>query len=282
MYRSVLMAPGDKPDIIEKAMKADADAVLIDLEDAVAISEKERAREVLGGVKDRPVPVLDRSNPVSGDFFFEDVAAIGHGGFDGMFIPKVESAVEVSAADWCLTRIERRAGSEQGATLIIPLMETAAGITAMREIMRASTRTVMASYGAGDLTSEMDWEWTEDEFVLQAVRSQVLLESKAAGLEPPLDTPHGEFRDLDKFRAAVVRSRQFGFAGKICIHPAQVPVVNEVFSPTQQEIEWANRTLEAFRKAEAQGVGVFAVDGEMIDYAVARKAERILAKKRNN
>ena len=276
MVRSMLLAPADDLYKITKAINSVADAVLIDLEDAVAPSAKANAREVMSQAPEAAVPIYVRVNPVRGEYFVADVEAVFGLNCQGIVVPKVESASDMEICNWYVEQCERASSIRRAQLDVIPVMETGRGVSNMKEILSASTRSSCASYGAGDLTADTGLMWTEDEVALQSIRTQMAIESKAAGLLPPLDSPHWDFTNLEQLRASAERGRKLGFGGKVCIHPAQLQTVNEVFSPTADEVEWAQKVIAEFDAGSAQGKGCITVDGQMVDMAVAKRARRIL------
>ena len=276
MYRSIILTPADDLHKITKAINSVADAVLIDMEDSIAPSAKASAREIMTQAPSADIPVYVRVNPVSEEYFTDDVDAVSGMDCQGIVVPKVESAADMEICNRYVTKVGQGAGHGETGLDVIPVIETAKGVVNMREILQAATCSSRASFGAGDLTADTGMEWTEDELTLHVVRTQMAIESKAAGLLPPLDTPHWEFRDMEKLKASAIRGRQLGFGGKICIHPAQLQVVNEVFSPTNAEIAWAQKVITEFEAAEAEGKGCITVDGQMVDIAVAKRARSIL------
>ena len=276
MFRSMLLAPADDLHKITKAISSGADAVVIDLEDAVAPSAKAHAREVMVRAPQAKIPIYVRVNPVRGEHFIEDVEVVLGMHVQGIIVPKIESASDMEVCNWYLSQRENSTRQGEARLDIIPVLENARGISNMKEVFGASTRSSRASYGAGDLTADTGIIWTDDELTLHSVRAQMTIESKAAGLLPPLDSPHWEFRDLDQLKASAERGRKLGFGGKGCIHPAQLQTVNDVFSPTDEELAWARRVLAEFEVAAAAGKGVITVDGLMVDLAVARRARSVL------
>ena len=165
---------------------------------------------------------------------------------------------------------------EAGAFDILPIIETGKGAAAVASICGAGTRVCRLSFGAGDYTLDMGLRWTDGERELDQARSAIALASRAAGLEPPIDTVFIHIGRLDSLRRSAELARDFGFQGKLCIHPEQVGPVNEAFSPTGDEVAQARRYLEAFREAEARGSASIQVDGYFIDYPIVEKARRVI------
>lgn len=277
MLRSMLLVPADDPYKINKAINAGADAVLIDLEDSVAEAEKANARGVMGQAAISTLPIYVRVNAVHGEFFMDDIDAVLDMECAGIVIPKVESASDMEICNWYLTQMAHKKDRQPGELDLIPIVETAKGIANIREIITACPLISRVSYGAGDLQAETGLAWTRDEMELLPIRMKVVIESAAAGLLPPLDTPHWEFRDMDLLRESAQRGRRLGFGGKMCIHPAQIKVVHEAFSATAKELKWAQQVVKEFEAAEAQGKACITVNGQMVDYAVVKRARNILA-----
>ena len=279
VFRSLLFAPGNHPRRVEKAFTLGADAVILDLEDACAASEKVATRPVVVDALRRPRPCLGyvRINALSTEFAYGDLAAVVQPGVDGLIVPKVESAGDLRIVDWLVAQLERERGLPPGRIDVIPILETGAGLAAVHDIARAGTRTRRLAFGAGDFTLDMGLAWTRDETELLPYRSAIVLASRAAGLEPPLDTVWVDLKDADGFRASAERVRGLGFQGKLCIHPDQVPVANAAFTPSEREVARARRIVAAFAEAEAAGSSSFQLDGQFVDYPILYQARRVLA-----
>lgn len=273
----MLLVPADDAYKINKAINAGADAVLIDLEDSVAESEKANARRVMGQAAIATLPIYVRVNAIHGEFFMDDINAVLDMECEGIVIPKVESARDMEICHWYLTQMAHKKDRYPSELDLIPIVETAKGIANIREIITACPLVSCVSYGAGDLQADTGLVWTEDETELLPIRMKLVIESAAAGLLPPFDTPHWEFRDMDILRESAQRARRLGFGGKMCIHPAQIRVIHEAFSATAKELKWARQVVEEFEAAEAKGKACITVNGQMVDYAVAKRARNILA-----
>lgn len=276
----MLFAPANHPRRVEKALGLPADAVILDLEDAVAASEKPRAREAALAARDMPrrSRLFIRVNAMGTPWGYADLVAVVARGIDGIVLPKVETAHELAAAEWLIGALERDAGLPAGGIALIPLIETAAGVLALEAICRTAKRARRVAFGAGDFTLDTNLEWSRDESELLPHRSQCVLVSRACGLEPPLDTVWTRLDDAAGYAASVERVRALGFAGKLCIHPDQLEAANAAFSPTAQAIAQARRVVAAFEEAEAQGLASITLDGAFIDYPIAYAAQRILAR----
>jgi citrate lyase subunit beta/citryl-CoA lyase len=278
LYRSFLFAPGNHPRRVEKALTLQADATILDLEDACPIAEKVATRAVVVAAYQGPRKCLGyvRVNAMSTEFGYGDIVAVVGPGIDGLILPKVESADEIKTADWLVLQLERERGLNPGAFDIIPIVETGKGLANVAAIAAAGTRVKRLAFGAGDFTLDMNIEWSRSEAELLPYRSAVVLASRAANIEPPLDTVWADVKDLEGFRDSTRTVRGLGFQGKMCIHPDQVPIVNELFSPSSAEVDWSRRVVEAFREAERAGLASIQLDGKFIDYPIVYRAERIL------
>ena len=279
LLRSLLFAPGNHPRKVEKCLALDADVVILDLEDAVAIAEKEATRSVVvDALVDRAHRARGyiRVNAVDTPYCWGDLQAVVRPGVDGIVLPKLESESDLRTADWVVSQLERERGMEPGAFDILPIIETGKGVAAVSSICRAGTRVRRLSFGAGDYTLDMGFRWTDGERELDQARSAIALASRTAGLDPPIDTVFVHIGRLGALRRSAELARDFGFQGKLCIHPEQVGPVNEAFSPTGEEVAQARRYLEAFREAEARGSASIQVDGHFIDYPIVEKAQRVI------
>ena len=278
VYRTFLFAPGNHARRVEKAMSLDSDAVILDLEDAVAIAEKKATRAVVVEAVQKPRTGLAyiRVNAISTEFCLGDIQAVVAKGVDGIILPKVEAAHELKTIDWLMTELERERGLPKGGIDLIPIIETARGMQAVFEIASAGTRVKRMAFGAGDFTLDMNMEWTRSEMELLPYRTQVVQASRAAGIEPPIDTVWADLKDAEGFRASVQQCRALGFQGKLCIYPDQVPVMNGIFTPSPAEVALARKFVAAFAEAEKQGLASIQVDGKFIDYPIVYRAQKIL------
>ncbi len=278
VFRSLLFAPGNHARRVEKSLTLDADAVVLDLEDAVAVAEKAATREkvVAAFQTSRQALGYVRINAFDTSFCFEDLRAVVAQGVDGIVLPKVESAAQLVAVDWTIAALERARGLAPGGIDLMPIIETGRGIAALREIACSGTRVRRLSFGAGDYTLDVGMRWTREERELDHARAAIVVESRAAGLEPPIDTVFIHLGEMDALRRSTELARDFGFQGKLCIHPEQVGPVNAVFTPTDDEIAKSKRYVAAFEEAEAKGSASIQVDGYFIDYPIVEKARRTL------
>ena len=283
--RTLLFAPGNRPRMLRKVGQCGADAVILDLEDAVPISEKEATRqavrEAVGAIDTCPVYV--RINPLVATAGFSqpigeaDLAAIVRPGLAGIILPKVESPDDLRRTDTLLQGLETQHGLAPGSVDVIPIVETALAVQRAYDIAASGTRVKRLAFGAGDFTRDIGVAWSRREIESQHARSALVIASRAAGLEPPLDTVWVDLRDQRGLTRSARTAKQLGFQGKMAIHPSQVEPLNTVFSPSVAEIDFATRVVDAFTQAEADGLASIQLDGQFIDYPIVESAQRVLA-----
>ncbi|MEV0134490.1 CoA ester lyase [Dactylosporangium sp. NPDC050688] len=277
--RSYLYVPGDAPQKLDKALHRGADALIVDLEDAVPAAGKDRARALVARwlaalpATGRPA-VWVRVNP--GPAGAADALAVTGPNLAGVCLAKAGSAADVATLGVTLATAEEACGLPVGTVAVVPLLESAAAVLAAPAIARAP-RVARLQIGEADLRAELGVTLGPDERELLFVRSQVVLAAAAAGIAPPVASVSTDYRDLTALRASTVAFRRLGFLGRACIHPAQVEVVNEVFTPTPEELAEAADLVRRFDAAAGSGTGVLVdVDGRMVDAAVVRAARRLL------
>lgn len=291
--RSVLATPGSHPRMIEKALASEADVVMIDLEDAVAPEQKVAAREnVARALREgdwRGRPRCFRMNALDTPWFVYDLATViadGAGNVDLVVLPKAARAADVHTVATVLASLET---SVDSAPISIDVqIESAAGLTRCEAIAGASERVESLTFGPGDFAATVSMPlaaigmpdpWDEAypghrwDYALQ----RVLVAARAAGVRA-IDGPFADFRNEEGFRRSCLTSRALGYDGKWCIHPAQVPIANEVYSANGAEIAWAEGILRANAEAAAMGKGSFSLDGQMVDAATLRMANATLAR----
>lgn len=278
VYRSFLFAPGNHPRRVEKCLTLSTDAVILDLEDAVAQNEKESTRAVVVQALSQPrrCQAYVRVNALSTPWSYGDIEAVVVPGLDGIVLPKVESAADLLTAEWMISALERARGLTPGAIDLMPIIETAKGYVALESIVRSGTRVKRVAFGAGDFTLDAGIRWTADETELASYRSQIVVHSRAAGLEPPIDTVWVDLRNMTGFERCVQHVKGLGFQGKMCIHPDQIPVVNQAFRPSPEELTRAQKMVSAFEEAVKQGLASIQLEGQFIDYPIAYAAQRVL------
>lgn len=277
-YRTFLFAPGNHPRKVEKVFGCGSDNVILDLEDAVANAEKVATRAIVVEALKQPRRGggYVRVNSYNTEYCYGDAAAIVGPWLDGIIFPMCESADQMRSFDWLVGNLERESGLPVGGIDIIPIIETGKGIAAAREIACAGTRVRRMAFGAGDYTLDMNMEWTIEEAELEHARAEMVMASRVGDIEPPLDTVWIHIKDLENLEASTRHVKQIGFQGKMCIYPPQVEVVNRVFTPSAEEIDFAERVVAAFAEAEKQGSSSIQMDGYFIDYPIVYKAQRTL------
>jgi citrate lyase subunit beta/citryl-CoA lyase len=277
--RSFLFAPASDLRKVDKALSLDADAVILDLEDAVAVSEKVRARslvlDVLGRMNREGIYV--RVNGVDTRWIVGDLMAVVGGRPAGIMLPKAEDAEEVRRVDWLIGQLEREYGLPAGEMELIPLVETARGVMNAYEVATSCPRVKRLAFGAVDYTLDIGISLTGQGTEIFYARSHLVVASRAAGIEGPIDTVYPNIKDEEGLAEECRLVRSLGFAGKLVIHPAQLGPVNEIFSPTPREIDYAAKVAQAFAQAEAEGIAAVQLEGKFIDYPVAAWARRTLA-----
>jgi citrate lyase subunit beta/citryl-CoA lyase len=272
-FRSVLFVPSTRPDRFAKALDSGADAVIFDLEDSVEAGKKGDARKQLalffGGPKtESPVMRLIRCNVVGSRWIKDDLDLIAHLPADGIVVPKVETPAQID-------EIARSGASRT----IVPILETARGVLNAMSIANTTASIPALLFGAEDLTAQMGIPRTLDGEELVFARSQIALAATTIGAVA-VDAVFIDINKTDELRRDAERARALGFRGKMCIHPAQVPIVNDVFTPSAEELEKAQRIVDAYEAARVRGEGVIRLDDQMIDAPVAARAKRLLEMKR--
>lgn len=278
LYRTLLFVPGTERRKIDKAFTLGADAVIMDLEDAVACSQKDQAREVvslvLGGPL--PLPTFVRVNGVNSPYIYKDFQAVVTASLAGIMLAKAETREDVRRADWLLGLLEADRGLTPGQLELVPFLESPRGIQNASGIAAASPRVKRLAFGGNDYTTDTGTYYSTTGEELFYARSRLVVASGAAGIGPPLDTVCPFIKDVSALQEDALRARRLGMGGKLVIPPAQIGPANEVFSPTGAEIAAAQKIVAAFEEAEASGTGVIQVDGKMIEYPIARRARQIL------
>jgi citrate lyase subunit beta / citryl-CoA lyase len=262
VLRSYLFVPGSRRDRFDKALAAGADAIIIDLEDAVPPPDKVTARERVAGWLSAEHPVIVRVNEYDSEWFRDDIAACRHAGVAGVVLPKAARVEQVQAV---IDRVGR-------AVSILPLVETAQGIWNAEALAR-SPQVERLLFGTIDLSIDMNLSGGEDDLLYY--RSHIVLVSRVAGIQPPVDGVTTTFDSPEPVRADAQRARRLGFGGKLCIHPKQIAPVHEAFAPTPDEVAWAFRVVAA---AGSSAGAATALDGTMVDRPVVTQAEAILSR----
>lgn len=280
--RSFLFVPGDRANMLAKATKRGADALIVDLEDAVAPSAKKHARNDvatwLAGLKGHVPDIWVRVNHPS-DSFEAEILAIASAHLTGVMIPKVSTPAELERASKLLDELETANRLPGGSIRLLPIVETAVGMLGVGEL-GACQRVSQLMIGELDLSSELGIDPT-NQMALLPLRMQIVVASAAAGLEAPLGPVSPNFRDLETLRHETEELASLGFGSRPAIHPDQVPVYNEVFGPSPEVVARARKLVSMYDAALAEGRGAVTDDeGHMVDEAVVRLARRVLDKAR--
>jgi citrate lyase subunit beta/citryl-CoA lyase len=281
LLRTLLFVPGSDRGKLNKVGRFGSDAVVLDLEDAVAEDRKTEAREfvreAVPSYGDGQV-VMVRVNGHTGGRMCDDIAAVVVPGLNAVMVPKVEDARELAAADAALAEAEHAAGMPTGRVRLIPLIETPRGIARCEAVAEAAPqRTLTLAFGSGDFATALGVELSADGLALDYARGRLVVAARAAGLAHPLDGPYLDLRDLNGLKRDCERSRQLGYQGRVIVYPPQVPVAQRAYSAVSgAAVEHARHVVEAFEAAEAHGIVSINVDGRFVDYPIYRLAQERL------
>ena len=293
LERSVLSVPGSNWHMIEKAVTTQADLAFIDLEDAVApnvkVESRQRVIEAFHTLDWEAKPHAYRINALDTPFFYRDIIDIVEqcgDALDTMIVPKVSRPEDLYVVDTLLTQIEMAMGLSAGKIKLEAQIENALGLTNVDRIALATGRLEALVFGYGDYAASvrmpttsigaMDW-WDEryPGHRFHFAMARTVLAARAAGLRA-IDSPLADYKDLEAYRKMCIIARGLGYDGKWCIHPSQITIANEVFSPTEQELQWAREVVMAYEQAMAKGTGAISMGDRMIDMASVRMAQMIL------
>ena len=277
--RSLLFVPGNKDNMLDKALGFRPDVFVPDMEDSVPTAEKENARTTIAGflpkLADSGVPVVPRVNSLDTGWAADDLAAVVGPHIYGISIGKINEPADINDVSEIIGTLERRAGLPEGQIKMIPWLESAKAIVHCYDICSADPRLVGVAFGGEDFTHDMGIERLEDESEVAFARNQLCIAARAAEILA-LDTPYFRFKDEEGLRENAAAAKQCGFKGKFAIHPAQIEAINETFSPSTREIEYARRVVEAFEEAERAGRGSTSLEGKVIDVPVVKRARALL------
>jgi len=279
LRRTMMFMNAQKPGLIKDAYIYGCDSIMLDLEDAVAENQKDAARfslyHALKTIDYGDTEVIVRINGLDTPHWREDVRVCVAGGADGIRIAKCECARDVNTVEEAVERAEEEFGAEKGRTLLMAALESPRGILNAYDICCASERLFGVAISGGDFRRCMQTSFQPDGVDMLAARGQMLLAARAAGVQC-FDTVFTDLDDMEGFEAEVRQNKAMGFDGKSLINPKQIRPVHRIFSPTEKEVLQARRTLLAYREQAEAGVGVFTLDGRMIDIAFIPGAERTL------
>ncbi len=280
VMRTSLYIPANNPRFVAKAPTSGADIVTFDIEDAVPPQEKANARRMAaenlknagtGGSK-----VYVRVNGWHTEYTNDDLEAVVRPGLDGVTLPKCRNADDVKRLDWKLGEMEQRLGMKEGSVEISILLETAAGIMNAYECCTASKRTVSAFFGAVDYCADMRIKRTNLAEEQKVARSIVAIAARSAGLVA-LDAPFADFTNMADFEENTLAGRQMGYEGRMIIHPSQIAVAHRLYSPTAEEVAYAEKVVKFFEEEGlAKGLASVSMDGKMVDTPVYTSAQDVL------
>lgn len=279
LRRTMMFMNAQKPGLIKDAAIYGADSIMLDLEDAVAENQKDAARyslyHALKSVDYGDTEVIVRINGLDTPHWREDIRVSVAGGADGIRIAKTETAQDVKTVDAAVTAAEEEFGAERGRTLLMAAIESPKGVLNAYEICTASPRLFGIALSGGDYRRCMQVRPTAGGLEMLSARGQMLIAARAAGVQC-FDTVFTDLDDEAGFRAEVQQNKDMGFDGKSLINPRQIPIVHEMLAPTPKEIENAEAILRVYREQSAKGVGVFTLNGKMIDVAFVPGAQRVI------
>jgi citrate lyase subunit beta/citryl-CoA lyase len=279
LRRSLLYVPGNMPGMLQNIPVFEADGVMIDLEDAVPLVEKDSARlltrNFLASYKDRNKEMFVRINALDTPYAADDLREILPALPDGIRLPKADTPEIVERLDTLLTEQEEKLGLTIGHFKIIPSIESAQGVLNCVETAKASPRLVALAFGAEDYTASMEIHRTKTGEELFSARNQVVWAAKAAGIQA-IDSIFSDVNDMEALRAETMLIKRLGFTGKSLVNPRQIEVIHEVFRPTAEEIQHALEVMDAIKRAREMGTGVISLRGRMVDAPVVTRAARTI------
>jgi len=279
LRRSMLYVPGNMPGMLQNIPVFEADGVMIDLEDAVPLVEKDSARlltrNFLKSYRERNKEMFVRINALDTPYAADDLREILPALPDGIRLPKADNPEIVERLDTLLTEGEERLGLPIGHFKIIPSIESAQGVLNCVETARASKRLVALAFGAEDYTASMEINRTKTGEELFSARTQVVWAAKAAGVQA-IDSIFSDVNDMEALRAETLLVKRLGFTGKSLVNPRQIEVIHEVFRPTVEEIQHALEVMDAIKRAREMGTGVISLKGKMVDAPVVTRAARTI------
>lgn len=278
LRRSMLFIPGNNPGMLQSAGVFAADSVILDLEDAVSLQEKDTARILVSKAIARldfgASEVVVRINPLNSPYGILDLEAMAKVKPDALLIPKAD-AEQIQAASKMLDALEKDYSIERGEIKLIPLIESAYGLDTVTEVLRASSRNVAVLFGGEDYTADMGVRRTKSGEEILYGRNRVATACRAMGVDA-IDTPYTDVEDREGLNEDTLKARNLGFTGKAAINPRQVDIIHRAFAPQTHEINYATRVMEAMEQAEREGKGVFSLDGKMVDAPIISRASQTL------
>ena len=279
LRRTMMFLNAQKPGLIKDPYIYKPDSIMLDLEDAVAENQKDAARfslyHALQTIDYRGCERVVRINGLDTPYWREDIRCAVAGGCDAIRIPKTESAQDVKVVEEEVEKAEKDFGRENGSVLIMAAIESAMGVMNVLEICQASDRLFGIALSGGDYTKDLQTTISGTGVELAGARQQLIIAARAAGVQC-FDTVFTNLDDMEAFEEEVKMIKQMGFDGKSIVNPRQIPIVHEIYTPTEKEIIFAEKVVKEIDEKKAQGIGVFTVDGKMIDIAFYDGAKRTI------
>lgn len=280
LRRSMMFLNAQKPSLIKDPYLYGADSLMLDLEDAVAVTAKDTARfslyQALKNVDYRGCERVVRINGLDTEYWKEDIRCAVAGGTDVLRIPKTEDAEMVKAVEDAVLAAEREFKRPEGSTLLMAALESAKGVMNAYEVCTSSERMIGIALSGGDYTKDLQTKITGTGVELMGARQHMIIAARAAGVQC-FDTVWTDLDNLEGFRKEVMLIKDMGFDGKSIINPRQIPIVHEVFTPSMKEIIFSEKVIREIDSKRKEGIGVFTVDGKMIDIAFYDGAQRVIA-----
>ena len=278
--RSLIFVPGNRSNMLERAKDFKTDIVMVDLEDSVPPNEKFAARELASEwvdiLSNHNQKVMVRVNSLDTGLTKDEITNIINPRLYGISLGKVTSRWDIQSLDSMLMETEGRSQIPVGTIKIIPWIETAQSIMKLDDIAKASKRIIALAFGAEDYTNDMGIQRTDMGTEVEFPRSVVAIGARAANIAA-LDSPFVSFKDPANLKADSVKARQLGYTGKFAIHPDQLEIINQTFSPSQEDIAYALMIVEGWNDAVKKGRGSFDLNGKMVDVPVVKRAQNLLA-----
>lgn len=279
LRRSMLFVPGSNAAMISNTFIYKPDSIMFDLEDAVALKEKDSARILVAHALQHPlyqeIETVVRVNPLDSEFGLADLNAVVRAGVDVVRMPKTETAQDVIDMDREITEIEKACGREVGSTKMLAAIESPLGITQANQIATASKRLIGIALGAEDYVRNLKTERSPEGIELLFARCSILQAARAAGIQA-FDTVYSNANNEEGFLKEVALIKQLGFDGKSLVNPRQIELLHNLFAPTQKDVEQAQKIIEAAEEAERNGLGVVSLNGKMIDAPIIDRARLVL------
>ena len=280
LLRSLIFVPGNRANMLERALDFNADVIMVDLEDSVPPAEKVAARDLarqwVPTLRQAGKRVMVRANSLDTGLTRDELTAVISPDLYGVSVGKTESVWDLREIDRIIAPLEAAAGLQPSQIKLIPWIESARAVVNVNEMAAALPRSVAIAFGAEDYTNDMGIQRTDDGAEVYHPRATIAIAARAAGVAA-LDSPYVAFRNPEGLRQDAGVARQLGYTGKFAIHPAQIDPINELFSPLPEDVAYARRVMEAWNEAEAAGRGSLNLDGKMVDVPVVKRAQNLLA-----